>query len=103
MLVSRTAEKLQAAAKEIEATYKVDTKVLAVDFSTLNEGSLSSIQKLLESLDVGILINNVGLSYSHAEYLDAIDDKLIDDLVEVNIVAATKVLPPTLLCMLSGN
>jgi len=39
-----------------------------------------------------VLVNNVGLSYDHAEYYDAIDDKLIDDLIAINIQATNKVL-----------
>lgn len=37
-----------------------------------------------------MLVNNVGLSYDHAEYYDAIDDKLIDDLIAINIQATNK-------------
>lgn len=36
-------------------------------------------------------MNNVGLSYDHAEYLDAIDDQLVDDLIQINIQATNKV------------
>lgn len=65
--------------------------MLAADFSNLDEAALTSMKQLFGGLDIGILINNVGLSYSHAEYLENIDDKLIDDLIQVNVVAATKV------------
>jgi short-subunit dehydrogenase len=40
---------------------------------------------------VGVLVNNVGLSYDHAEYLDALDDQLVDDLININIQATNKV------------
>ena len=50
----------------------------------------------LAPLQVGILVNNVGVSYPHAEYYESIDDQLIDDLVTINIQATNKVccLPP---------
>lgn len=91
MLISRTQAKLDAAATEIKGKYKVDVQVVTADFSALTDATLTSIHKTISTLDVGLLVNNVGLSYDHAEYLDAIEDKLIDDLVQINIVAATKV------------
>ena len=38
-----------------------------------------------------MLVNNVGVSYPHAEYFEAIDDQLIDDLITINIQATNKV------------
>lgn len=45
----------------------------------------------LAPLQVGILVNNVGVSYPHAEYYECIDDQLIDDIVNINIQATNKV------------
>ena len=41
-------------------------------------------------------MNNVGVSYPHAEYYESIDDQLIDDLIAINIQATNKVclVPP---------
>ena len=36
-------------------------------------------------------MNNVGVSYPHAEYYESIDDQLIDDLIAINIQATNKV------------
>ena len=47
------------------------------------------------ALQVGVLVNNVGVSYPHAEYYEAIDDQLIDDLVNINIQATNKARPVT--------
>ena len=44
----------------------------------------------VETLEVGVLVNNVGMSYPHAEYYDAVDDQLIDDLITLNIVSTNK-------------
>ena len=44
-------------------------------------------------------MNNVGVSYPHAEYYESIDDQLIDDLIAINIQATNKV--PLLLISLS--
>ena len=90
-LLSRTESKLTAAASEIEAKYKVDTKVVAVDFGAATAADYSRIAGVIGDLDVAVLVNQVGLSYDHAEYYDAIDDKLIDDLIAINIQATNKV------------
>ena len=55
------------------------------------QATWEGLREAVSPLDVGILVNNVGLSYDHAEYFDAIDDSLIDDLVQVNIQATNKV------------
>ena len=37
-----------------------------------------------------MLVNNVGISYPHAEYYESIDDQLIDDLININIQGTNK-------------
>ena len=90
-LLSRTESKLTAAASEIEAKYNVQTKVVAVDFGAATAADYGRIAGVIGDLDVAVLVNNVGMSYDHAEYYDAIDDKLIDDLIAINIQATNKV------------
>lgn len=41
----------------------------------------------LSGLDLGLLINNAGVSYEHAEFLHELDDATIRRLVDVNIHA----------------
>ncbi len=91
MLVSRTESKLIACADELEKKYKVKTKVLAVDYAAADDAAWAKVATELGKLDVAILINNIGLSYDYPEYLDGIDDKLVADLVQVNVVGTTKV------------
>jgi 17beta-estradiol 17-dehydrogenase / very-long-chain 3-oxoacyl-CoA reductase len=89
-LLSRTQAKLDAAAAAIEAAAGVETATLAVDFGKATAADYARIGAALASLDVGVLVNNVGLSYDHAEYYDEISDALVDDLVNVNIQATNK-------------
>jgi len=35
-------------------------------------------------------VNNVGVSYPHAQYFVQVDDGLINDLINVNVYALTK-------------
>lgn len=94
MLLSRTQSKLEAAAAELGQKFGVQTKVIAVDFGKANADTWSKLKGELSSVDAGILINNVGLSYDHAEYLDQLDETQIDELIAINILATTKVFSP---------
>ena len=90
-LVSRTQAKLDAAAAEIAAAAGVSTSTFALDFSKASAADYARLAAALAPLDVGVLVNNVGLSYDHAEYYDEIPDALVDDLIAVNVQATNKV------------
>lgn len=91
VLISRTQHKLDEAATDISKKYKVETKVVAADLSVPSEEKWATIRAAISQLDVGILINNAGRSYDHAEYLDAVEDDLINSIIELNIQAVNKV------------
>lgn len=61
LLISRTESKLKKVCKEIEGKYGVDTKYIVFDFSVEN-GDYEMVRKMVEPLDVGVLVNNVGMS-----------------------------------------
>uniref|UniRef100_A0A803PHC8 Uncharacterized protein n=1 Tax=Cannabis sativa TaxID=3483 RepID=A0A803PHC8_CANSA len=42
-------------------------------------------------LDVGILINNVGVSYPYARFFHEVDEQLLKNLIKVNVEGTTKV------------
>lgn len=90
VLISRTQSKLDTAAAEIQQKSKVKTITVAADFGKADAALWAKIKAAVEPLQVGVLVNNVGLSYDHAEYLDALDDQLVDDLININIQATNK-------------
>ena len=59
--------------------------------------------RFMGHLQVGVLVNNVGVSYPHAEYYEAIDDCLIDDLVNINIQATNKVRRSACIAILAAS
>eukprot|EP00210_Caulerpa_lentillifera_P003692 g3525.t1 len=89
-LLSRTPDRLAKAAREIEESHGVQTERLAVDFSNVSSELWSEIKAKLESIEVGVLINNVGCSYDHYEFLHLIDDETVHRLIEINIRATVE-------------
>ncbi|XP_004928860.2 very-long-chain 3-oxoacyl-CoA reductase [Bombyx mori] len=91
VLVSRSLDKLKATAEEIEKEYKVATKIIQADFSE-DDKIYENIEKEIAGLEIGTLVNNVGVSYTYPEYfLDLPEwDKLIPTLIKANVVAVTK-------------
>ena len=65
--VSRSMEKLKKVATEIEESFDVKTKVIDIDF-TKDRIAQRRIEAEIKDLNIGILINNVGVSYDHPEY-----------------------------------
>lgn len=89
--VSRTQEKLDQAVAELKKDFKVDAKSIQADFSSTDTDALyASITSQLKGLDVGVLINNVGMSYDHAQYLDALDTDKLDALIRMNVTSTTR-------------
>lgn len=91
ILVSRSIDKLNATATEIENEYKVNTKVIQVDFCEGDE-IYDKISNEIKDLEIGTLVNNVGISYTYPEYfLDLPDwEQSVDKMIKANIVAVTR-------------
>lgn len=91
VLISRTRTKLEEVAKEIESESKVQTKIITADFTSGPE-IYDDIRAQTADLEVGVLVNNVGMSYANPEYFLTLPDqeKFINSVVTCNIFSVTR-------------
>lgn len=92
VLVSRTLSKLQTFAQELETKNPgVQTKVLDIDFSADNDEDYSRLEKIIDGLDIGILVNNVGQSHSIPVPFTLTDKKELQNIITINCIGTLKV------------
>ncbi|XP_043933014.1 very-long-chain 3-oxoacyl-CoA reductase-like [Protopterus annectens] len=89
VLISRSLEKLKQVATEIEEKYGGKTKVIQADF-TSGGPIYDTIQSSLKDLEIGILVNNVGMTFTEVPsyFLDATElEKRISNLINCNMLS----------------
>lgn len=92
ILVGRNPDKLKDVSDLIVAKYgKTQIKTVVVDFAgDLSEG-IQRISEAIKGLDVGVLVNNVGMSYPYARFFHEVDEELLKNLIKINVEATTRV------------
>ncbi|KAL6190490.1 hypothetical protein ACLB2K_036886 [Fragaria x ananassa] len=107
VLVGRNPSKLEATSNEIREKYnheQVETKSIVVDLAKATGGEIArTIEEGIKGLDVGILINNAGISYPYARYFHEVDRELMENMLKVNMETVTWVTKAVLPGMLEKN
>ncbi|KAI3699862.1 hypothetical protein L2E82_44458 [Cichorium intybus] len=92
VLVGRNLAKLNDVSDSIRAKFEqTQIKIVVVDFCCDLDHGIERIKEAIDGLDVGVLINNVGVCYPYARFFHEVDDKLLCDLIKVNVEGTTKV------------
>jgi 17beta-estradiol 17-dehydrogenase / very-long-chain 3-oxoacyl-CoA reductase len=90
MLISRSREKLDEVAAEMKAKYpKIDVRVLVVDFSSFDAVTRAKVDAELKNLDIGVLVNNVGISYPFTMFFHELSDENVEQLLTLNVNSTT--------------
>lgn len=86
LIISRTEAKLVELSQEIQAKYPgVKVLHLAVDYSNFDRCAREAVRAKIAGLDVGVLVNNVGMSYPFTKYFHELKDEEVHGLIELNI------------------
>lgn len=101
LLISRTEQKLVDTAEQIKAKYsRVEADYLVVDFSNFDDKAKAAVASHVKDMEVGVLVNNVGVSYSFPKFYHELSDEDADNLVEMNIFSTqtmTRIVLPGML------
>jgi 17beta-estradiol 17-dehydrogenase / very-long-chain 3-oxoacyl-CoA reductase len=91
LLISRTQSKLDAVKSEIEeACPKVSVDTLAIDFNEFGDAEKSQVADKIKAMgDVGMLVNNVGVSYPFPLYFHELSDDEVQSLLTLNLNSLT--------------
>ncbi|XP_051509298.1 17-beta-hydroxysteroid dehydrogenase type 3 isoform X2 [Myxocyprinus asiaticus] len=91
VIISRNQEKLDRAARKIELNTGGEVKVIAADFT--KDDLYGNIKKNIEGLDIGILVNNVGILPNQipCKLLETADlEERIHAVINCNVKAMVK-------------
>jgi len=105
VLVSRTLAKLEALAEEIHEKYGVETKCVAIDYAKATLEDFERLQEVSDAVEVGVLVNNVGMSVDYpTPFLDC-DVSVTKGIVDINVwgtMMTTKVIAPQMVKRRNG-
>ncbi|CAG0902988.1 unnamed protein product [Darwinula stevensoni] len=98
VLISRNPKKLEAVAEDLKKEFNTETLMIPADFTELN--IYDGIKERVAGLDVGVLVNNVGMPSDPQPFLDVPEgEKTYQDMLLVNnlsMVQMTKMILPVM-------
>jgi 17beta-estradiol 17-dehydrogenase / very-long-chain 3-oxoacyl-CoA reductase len=90
ILISRTQSKLDDCKQELLKKYpNVECEVLAIDYSKYDADAEARIVKAIGVKDIGVLVNNVGISYPNTKYFHELEDVNVEQLMTLNVNSTT--------------
>lgn len=89
VLISRTQSKLDMVAKELSEATGNEMKTIAIDYGKFDKEAQERMMNVCKDLDVGVLVNNVGASYSFPGVLTDIESSWLESIISINCQATT--------------
>lgn len=90
ILVSRNLNKLKTVSAAIRAQFPhLKIKVVAQDFSGDISAGVGLIEEAVKGVEVGVLINNVGITYPKAMYFHEVEEEVVKGIIRVNLEGTT--------------
>jgi len=91
VLISRTEAKLKAVKEEIDnkGYSGVEVKCIVCDYSNFDNKAKQIIKDEIAGLEIGVLVNNVGVSYRYPMFFHELSDEEVAALVEMNVNSTT--------------
>ena len=91
ILISRSQNKLERLAMDLEKDHGVKVKCVAIDFSNATNSTYENLKDEIKDLDVTILVNNVGINTDIPELFLDITEEECNSLVNVNCNSALNI------------
>lgn len=90
VIISRNQGRLDECKSEIQAKYpKQEVRTCSIDFSNFDEKARAVVAKLISDIEVGVLVNNVGISYPYCQYFHELEDERVAQLMSLNVDSTT--------------
>ncbi|KAH7921278.1 NAD(P)-binding protein [Leucogyrophana mollusca] len=93
MLVARNRVMLEAVAEEIatKSVSSVETKIHLIDLGKRDQAAWDGLKAQLAAMDIGVLVNNAGLSHDIPTYFVEAPAQEVEDILTVNINAVVRI------------
>jgi len=91
-LVSRTQETLDKVAADIASKYPgITTKTFAIDVAKASRSDFHALGKELDPLNIGVLVNNVGISHEFPMPFEEITEQTMEDMININCLTQLRI------------
>ncbi|XP_026663219.2 very-long-chain 3-oxoacyl-CoA reductase 1 isoform X2 [Phoenix dactylifera] len=92
VLIGRNPSKLRRVSGEIKARHPcTEIKLVVMDLAGDLSDGIRRLEEEIRELEVGILVNNAGMTYPQFMYFHEVEEELWEGIVKVNMEATTRV------------